>query len=52
MIGILVFHLNDEPDLNRWQSGVYYADLQPKSSLDPVRDAAQEAEKGDLGSCP
>jgi len=52
VIGILVFHLNDEPDLTRWQSGVYYADLQPKSSLDPVRDAAQEAEKGDLGSCP
>ena len=52
MVAILIFHLNDEIDLNHWQSGVYYADLKPKSSLDPVRDAAEEAERGKLGSYP
>jgi len=52
VVAILIFHLNDEIDLNHWQSGVYYADLKPKSSLDPVRDAAEEAERGKLGSCP
>jgi hypothetical protein len=46
VIGILIFHLQDEPDLNRWQSGVYYADGQPKSSLEPVRDAAEKARDG------
>ena len=44
--GILIFHVLDEPDLNRWQSGVYYADDTPKSSLGTVRDAAEEAREG------
>ncbi|HET7855548.1 MAG TPA: hypothetical protein VFL41_03750 [Gaiellaceae bacterium] len=44
--GILIFHLLDEPDLNRWQSGVYYADGTPKSSLDEVREAAEKAREG------
>jgi hypothetical protein len=48
VIGFLIFHLLDEPDLNRWQSGVYYADGEPKSSLDDVRKAAEEARKGKL----
>jgi hypothetical protein len=46
VVGILIFHLLDEPDLNRWQSGVYYADGKPKSSLEEVRDAAEEARDG------
>jgi hypothetical protein len=46
VVGILIFHLLDEPDLNRWQSGVYYADGTPKSSLEEVRDAAEEARDG------
>jgi len=29
--GIYLFHLEDEADLSRWQSGVYYADGNPKS---------------------
>jgi hypothetical protein len=48
VIGFLIFHLLDEPDLNRWQSGVYYADAEPKSSLDDVRKAAEEAREGKL----
>jgi hypothetical protein len=37
--GILLFHSHDEPLLAGWQSGVYYVDGSPKSSLEPVRDA-------------
>ena len=40
VIGFLIFHLYDEPDLNRWQSGMYYFDGTPKSSLEAVREAA------------
>jgi hypothetical protein len=46
--GILIFHLLDEPDLNRWQSGVYYANGEAKSSLEEVRKAAEEAREGKL----
>src|SRR5205814_2402985 len=34
---LLLFHVSDELDLAAWQSGVYYADDTPKSSLTPVR---------------
>ena len=47
--GVLFFHLQDEPTLTGWQSGVRYADGTPKPSLGPVREAARAAEKGDLG---
>ena len=40
----LFFHLADEADLGRWQSGIYYADETPKSSLPAVRGS------GDRGS--
>ena len=39
--GLLLFHSHDEPALTGFQSGVYYADATAKSSLDPVRDAAE-----------
>jgi len=48
VIGVLIFHLYDEPDLNRWQSGIYYVDGTPKSSLPAVREAAIAARKGEL----
>jgi hypothetical protein len=41
--GFLIFHVTDEPDLDRWQSGVYYADDTPKSTLGPVRRAIADA---------
>ena len=47
VVGFLVFHLMDEPDLARWQSGVYYVDHSPKSSLEPVAQAAKDARKGE-----
>jgi hypothetical protein len=47
--GFLIFHVTDETDFNRWQSGVYYADGTPKSSrasvkasMNAVRDGAFE----------
>jgi len=51
VIAVYIFHLNDEPDLNRWQSGPYYTDTRPKSSLAGIREAAEKARAGNLGSC-
>ena len=51
VIAVFFFHLFDETDLNRWQSGPYYADTQPKSSLPAIRDAAVKARKGELTDC-
>ena len=39
--GLLLFHSQDEPALTGFQSGVYYSDGTAKSSLEPVRDAAE-----------
>jgi hypothetical protein len=50
VVGLLFFHVSDEPELERWQSGVYYADDTPKSSLAAVAAAAREARAGDLVS--
>jgi hypothetical protein len=51
VIAVFFFHLFDEADLNRWQSGPYYADATPKSSLPAIRDAALKARKGTLADC-
>jgi hypothetical protein len=48
---VYIFHLFDEADLNRWQSGPYYTDTNSKSSLDGIRDAAKKARDGKLGDC-
>ena len=34
---ILLFHVTDEPNRDRWQSGIFYADDTPKASFVPVR---------------
>jgi hypothetical protein len=53
VVGLLFFHVTDEADLDRWQSGVYYADDTPKSSLAAVRTAADAARTGTLvPNCP
>ena len=44
--GFLIFHVTDETDYNRWQSGVYYADGTPKSSLPFVRRAIGDIRAG------
>jgi hypothetical protein len=48
----LFFHTVDEPDLRRWQSGLFYADRTPKSSFAAVRDAIMQARAGTLTTCP
>ena len=50
--GMLLFHTHDEPELAAWQSGVYYADGTPKTSLVPVRDALVATRSGSITRCP
>jgi hypothetical protein len=49
--GLLFFHVSDEPDLDRWQSGLFYADDTPKSDLALVKRTADAAQAGTL-TCP
>ncbi len=44
--GFLIFHVTDETDHNRWQSGVYYADGTPKSSRALVKSAMNAVRAG------
>jgi len=41
---LLFFHVSDEPQLERLQTGVYYADDTPKSSLETIAQAALAAQ--------
>ena len=43
---LLFFHVSDEPQLERLQTGVYYADDTPKASLGRVATEARAAERG------
>jgi hypothetical protein len=52
VIGLLLFHVQDEPALDRFQSGIFYADGSPKTSLYPVRDAASRLHRGIVTQCP
>jgi hypothetical protein len=49
--GMLIFHVTDERDANAWQSGVYYPDGTPKTSMDGVRQAALAADAGVDSAC-
>ena len=51
VIAVYIFHLFDEADLNRWQSGPYYTDTKAKSSLDAIASAAKQARDKKLASC-
>jgi hypothetical protein len=51
VIAVYIFHLFDEADLDRWQSGPYYAETKAKSSLDAIADAAKKAREGKLTDC-
>jgi hypothetical protein len=46
--GFLIFHVTDERDYNRWQSGVYYPDGTPKSSRTLVRQTIDQVRDGDI----
>jgi hypothetical protein len=50
--GVLLFHSQDEHARLSWQSGVYYADGTPKSSLRAVRDALERSRSGSIARCP
>jgi hypothetical protein len=52
VMGILVFHVVDENTLPAWQSGPFYVNGLPKSSMPAIRDAASAARAGTLASCP
>ncbi|TML85733.1 MAG: hypothetical protein E6G08_13380 [Actinobacteria bacterium] len=50
--GIFLFHTVDESDLDRWQSGLSYADGTPKTSLAPTRAAIDALHRGIVAKCP
>jgi hypothetical protein len=52
VVGMMIFHVSDESDGNAWQSGLYYADDTPKSSLKAVRATVEAADAGTLSKCP
>ena len=47
----LIFHVSDEPNLGRWQSGLFYADDTPKSSLPVVQRAIGTLQATGVPSC-
>ena len=49
--GIFIFHVSDESKLDRWQSGLYYADDSPKRSLSVVERAIASLHGGGVGPC-
>jgi len=52
VMGLLLFHFQDEPALSAWQSGEYYVDGTPKTSLPVVAAAAAAVHRGVIASCP
>jgi len=50
--GLFLFHAFDETALAAWQSGLYYADGTPKSSLPAVRTAMEQSRRGVVARCP
>ena len=47
----LFFHAVDETDLNRWQSGMYYADGTPKPTAAAVDKAVRDTRGGVIAKC-
>jgi hypothetical protein len=47
-----MFHTFDEPPLDRYQSGVYYADGTPKMSLPVAQKAIRDVTGGVVARCP
>ena len=52
VLGLLLFHVQDEPVLSGWQSGEYYVDGSPKPSLQSVRSSAFGVHRGIVAACP
>jgi hypothetical protein len=51
LTGLMIFHVSDESKLDRWQSGLFYADDTPKSSLAVVQRAIASLHAGKLADC-
>jgi hypothetical protein len=51
VMGLFIFHAFDESALDRFQSGLYYADGTAKSSLPAVRAAARDTYGGVIAHC-
>lgn len=51
VLGLFLFHFQDEPARSAWQSGVYYVDGTPKSSLTAVAAAAASVHRGVVATC-
>ena len=51
VMSFLIFHVSDEPQLDRWQSGLFYADDTPKTSLVTVQRAISSLRAGRLDDC-
>ena len=49
--GFLIFHISDERDLRRWQSGLFYVDDTPKSSFVPVKRAVGAVRNRTISRC-
>jgi hypothetical protein len=52
VMGLFLFHVQDEAALSAWQSGEYYVDGTPKSSLPVVAAAAANVHRGIVSFCP
>jgi len=52
VMGLFLFHVQDEAALAAWQSGEYYIDGTPKPSLAPIAAAAATVHRGIVASCP
>ncbi|HEY2543737.1 MAG TPA: hypothetical protein VGH92_11880, partial [Gaiellaceae bacterium] len=50
--GLFVFHAVDEKAMAGWQSGLYYPDDTPKTSLPAVRTAIGLSARGVIAACP
>lgn len=50
--GLFIFHAVDEKAMTGWQSGLYYPDDTPKSSLPAVRTAMELSRRGVIAACP
>src|SRR5262249_16246554 len=51
VVGMLFFHVSDEANGNAWQSGLFYADDTPKSSMASMQATTLAAENGTLSGC-
>ena len=52
VMGLFLFHVQDEPALSAWQSGEYYVDGAPKPSRAVVAAAAASVHRGVAAACP